>query len=86
MTVVSISYRRHLGMVYSMEPGDWTSETMSGDVAICCRSCAGIYDIDPTTHRIERDGFVVPAVQCPHGPCSEFSYIRLANFPDLVLT
>lgn len=78
-------YVRHLGPVYSMTSGQWTTETASGYPAICCANCAGIYDIDPKTHRVDSTGFVVPALKCPIGDCQEYSYVRLLNFVDEVL-
>lgn len=80
----TVVYRRHLGPVESLSAGEWTEETVTGRPAICCGSCAGIYDV-PETHRIEPDGFIVPAIRCGIGPCPEFGYIRLLNYSDPVV-
>jgi hypothetical protein len=84
VTVVSVTYERCLGPVERLVPGEWTQETMTGGVALCCKECGQVYDLGER-HRIEENGFVVPAVRCGSGPCSAFSYINLANYSDPVV-
>lgn len=85
MSVVSVKYERSLGPWNALEQGEWTDQTASGDVAVSCARCSQIFGIDPSTHRIEADGFVVPAVKCESKACGEFGYIRLMNYADEVV-
>lgn len=84
-TVVSVPYERQLGPVTALRPGEWTRATASGRVAISCCHCGGIFDLSDE-HRVQDGGLVVPAVSCEYVPCGEFSYIRLKNYADEVLT
>lgn len=81
----SVSYERQLGPVQALRPQQWTNRTASGGVALSCANCGGIYDL-PDTHRVDETGLVIPALRCEYMPCGAFSYVRLRNYRDEVLT
>lgn len=90
MSVVSAKYERWLGPWTSLQPAQWTDQTPSGDPAVCCARCGTIFEINLSTHRVDRvesspHGLVVPAIKCDDDACGEFGYIRLMNFADEVV-
>ena len=74
---MGLRVNRNLGKVECLQPGEYTTETASGNAAVCCPVCGGISDIDPATHRTELDGRVVPAWKCPTETCVLFDYLTL---------
>lgn len=89
MSIVSVTYARNLGRVEQLTAGQWTDETASGRVALCCARCAAIFDLSELhrvdeAHRVGSMGFVVPAVTCESVTCGEFAYLRLKNYYDEV--
>jgi hypothetical protein len=77
-------YKRNLGRVQCLQPGEWTDRTASGCPALRCGSCGTIFDL-PDSHRIEDAGRVVPALRCADVTCSEYSYVTLEDFGEEIL-
>jgi len=77
-------YKRNLGRVECLQPGEWTDRTVSGQPALCCIGCGAIYDL-PAKFRIEDAGRVVPALHCIDICCSQFDYVTLEDFGETVL-
>lgn len=75
---------RHLGPVTSLLPGMYTTETTSGCAAVCCKQCGGIYDV-PSTHTVDTEGRVVPALACPYEPCGFLDYVTLGDYREEIL-
>lgn len=73
---MSVVYRRNLGPVEHLEPGEWTDRTVSGRAVLCCAECGGYQEV-PDTHRVEDGGLIVPALRCETVSCSRYLYIRL---------
>jgi hypothetical protein len=89
VSVVSVTYARNLGPVERLVEQEWTDETASGRVALCCARCAAVFDLDEF-HRVdevdsEGTGLVVPAVRCAEDGCVEFGYVRLKNYAEPVV-
>lgn len=89
MTVVSVTYARNLGPVERLAQQEWTDETASGRVALCCARCATVFDLSEF-HRVDETdsegaGLVVPAVRCESEACLEFGYVRLRNYAEPVV-
>lgn len=76
-------YRRNLGRVEHLEPGEWTDETVHERVVLCCCGCGGLSEI-PDTHRID-EGLIVPALRCETVTCGRYEYIRLDAWGEPVL-
>lgn len=79
-------FQRHLGVIGTMDPGQWTSEPLrqrvSGAVTVyvTCPKCGGVHEI--ATSRIARDGGVVPAWSCEGAVCSFKDFIALESWGE----
>lgn len=74
---------RCLGPVTALEPGEYTTRTASGEPAVCCKRCGGIFDLDIKAHPPSIGGIVGGgAVACPTVTCSFFDYLVLDAWQD----
>lgn len=81
---MALRFQRCLGPVTSLEAQQFTIATASGEPAIACPLCGGTFDL-PETHSYDREGVVVPALECPDETCPFSDYIVLGSISEDVL-
>lgn len=76
---------RYLGAATRLGAGEWSSETASGNDAVCCpASCGQISEIDPA--RVTATGIVLGIWTCTNDTCPFADYITLGSKADEVLS
>lgn len=79
---MSTRLNRNLGPVSRLSPGEYTTETVSGDPALSCPSCGGVSDIEFEVHDTGR---VSQIFSCPYASCPFVDYIDLEAWDEEVV-
>jgi hypothetical protein len=68
---------RHLGPVESLDRGQWTDRTASGEPALSCPHCARVQDV---RHEVTAHGVVLLRWMCEAPSCSFLDWLTLDSF------
>jgi len=75
--------QRQLAPVQALQPGQYTTETASGRVAIRCHECGGVSELDEV-HTVRGAGIVTPIWSCPF-VCPAMVFLTLESWGEEVL-
>ena len=84
---MGLRFNRCLGPVEALQPKEYTIETASGLIAVCCE-CGGISDVPPTheplkdKHGRYRSDRLRLVWSCPYEPCPIWDHLTLESLME----
>ena len=76
---VEIRFEHHDGPVETMDVKTWTIRTASGQAALRCPICGGIFEVVRFADPIKG----LATVRCPWACCSFFEHIKLDDWQPI---